>query len=245
MANLRHFKLFLKQVLGFVFFIFTCAMVFGFVLLIQQYLKTSKSTEIAHLLIQGDLHQVGLRSIQEQVNRSVQGDLLSLDVERVRGSLEFLPWVYRVSVRKRWPDSLVVYLQEQEAVAHWNDKFYLNKYDEIFQAPALPGQKPLISLYGEDMLASEIVKKAKQFQEMLGKINLHVNKVRLTYRHAWEITLQGGVILYIGQYETLGRLQRFVTLYPQLEDLERIEYIDLRYDTGLAVGWIQNKKGSA
>ena len=47
------------------------------------------------------------------------------------------------------------------------------------------------------------------------------------------ITLQGGVTLYAGQRYRPD--STFLALYHRLKP-ERIKYIDLRYDTGLAVG---------
>lgn len=245
MAISPAFGLFLKQVGGLSLFVLTCVGIFCFTKTIEQQLKDTNETEISKLIIQGDLHQVGLRRIQEQASRSAQGSLLfDLDVESTREALEFLPWVHRVAVRKRWPDTLVIHIQEQKAIARWNSEFYLNQYSEIFDAPPLPGQERLVDLEGKAEFAPEIASQAKQFQLILKKSNLHLNKVKLTPRHAWEITLEGGVVLFVGQHDVIGRLQRFLVLYPQIENVEQIEYIDLRYDTGLAVGWIKAKKAT-
>ena len=40
----------------------------------------------------------------------------------------------------------------------------------------------------------------------------------------------------------MGRLQRFIELYPVLEqqgqaENKRVSYVDLRYDSGASVGW--------
>ncbi|MGL5697786.1 MAG: cell division protein FtsQ/DivIB, partial [Kluyvera sp.] len=46
----------------------------------------------------------------------------------------------------------------------------------------------------------------------------------------------------LGRGDTIKRLARFVELYPVLQqqaqtDGKRISYVDLRYDSGAAVGW--------
>ena len=47
----------------------------------------------------------------------------------------------------------------------------------------------------------------------------------------------------LGRDDTMKRLQRFIDLYPVLlrqaqTDNKRIGYVDLRYDSGAAVGWL-------
>jgi cell division protein FtsQ len=60
----------------------------------------------------------------------------------------------------------------------------------------------------------------------------------LSERFAWRLTLVGGLTLDLGRTEFIDRVQRFVDLYPLLINNERyLEYVDLRYDTGMAVGW--------
>ncbi|MDU7648777.1 MAG: FtsQ-type POTRA domain-containing protein [Klebsiella michiganensis] len=49
--------------------------------------------------------------------------------------------------------------------------------------------------------------------------------------------------LNLGRGDTMKRLQRFMELYPVLQqqaqtDGKRISYVDLRYDSGAAVGWV-------
>jgi cell division protein FtsQ len=60
----------------------------------------------------------------------------------------------------------------------------------------------------------------------------------LSERFAWQVQLNNGIKLNLGRQEFINRLQRFINLYPLLQQDERdINYVDLRYDTGMAVGW--------
>lgn len=49
--------------------------------------------------------------------------------------------------------------------------------------------------------------------------------------------LDKGPVLILGRGDVVARLQRFIDVYPLLDEHERIAYLDLRYDTGIAVGW--------
>ena len=71
----------------------------------------------------------------------------------------------------------------------------------------------------------------------------------LSERFSWQLTLDDGVTLNLGREERVERIQRFMDVYPiikaqlkakkitEKQQNQAVDYIDLRYDTGLAVGW--------
>ena len=67
----------------------------------------------------------------EQVNL---GNFFNLDVNDVQEKVAKLPWVYSVSVRKKWPDELKIYVVDQKPIAHWNGDFLINENGNAFQA---------------------------------------------------------------------------------------------------------------
>ena len=82
-------------------------------------------------------------------------------------------------------------------------------------------------------------------QTILTGAALPIDELFLSERFAWQITLQNQVRLNLGRQEFIDRLQRFVDVYPLLkQDKRAVEYVDLRYDTGLAVGWSAHDKRS-
>ena len=63
--------------------------------------------------------------------------------------------------------------------------------------------------------------------------------------HTLCVQLANGIELNLGRQEFIDRLQRFIDVYPLLaKQPKAVKYVDLRYDTGLAVGWqdAQDKK---
>jgi cell division protein FtsQ len=60
----------------------------------------------------------------------------------------------------------------------------------------------------------------------------------LSERFAWNLRLANGIKLNLGRSEFIDRLQRFVDIFPLISAQNKsVDYVDLRYDTGLAVGW--------
>ncbi|GAL13019.1 cell division protein FtsQ [Vibrio astriarenae] len=69
-------------------------------------------------------------------------------------------------------------------------------------------------------------------------LGLAITSLVLNERRAWQIILDNGMRLELGKESMDERIDRFVSLYYQLgEKAQRVSYIDLRYDTGAAIGW--------
>lgn len=76
----------------------------------------------------------------------------------------------------------------------------------------------------------------------LAKNNFKLKMVSMSARHSWQLGLDNDIRLELGRDDPSGRLARFEELYPALQQQaqatnQRISYVDLRYDTGAAVGW--------
>ena len=79
--------------------------------------------------------------------------------------------------------------------------------------------------------------------QVLAKDKFTLKVAAMTARRSWQLTLNNDIKLNLGRGDTMKRLQRFMELYPVLQqqaqtDGKRISYVDLRYDSGAAVGWV-------
>ena len=87
----------------------------------------------------------------------------------------------------------------------------------------------------------------RNFKIILETSGFYIKEVKLSDTYIWSILLENGIWLKLGrdgdiidQYirnddVLLSRLKLFVEAYPHLENKDLIEYIDLRYDSGMAV----------
>ena len=66
-------------------------------------------------------------------------------------------------------------------------------------------------------------------------------------REQWRFRLDDGTEIRLGRRETGSRTERFfAVVVPQLAPrLDDIEYVDLRYSNGFAVGWYPPPEGEA
>jgi cell division protein FtsQ len=179
--------------------------------------------------------RVETEKVLQVVRNEVQGNFFTVDIERLRRSLERLPWVRNVGIHREFPHNLTVQLEEHEALARWNMTALVNRQGEVFVAAteqALPG------FFGQDGTAAEVTQQYTQFSQQLASLGLHVTRVVLSQRHAWQLQLNNGMVLELGREEMQQRLARFVDVYPYslMAMQDRVKYVDLRYRNGFAVG---------
>ena len=230
-------RLLLKRWPEKLFFLLVVASVSGvFVVLVEQMVK-EQSVPLTELVVQGDRSYVADNELQHALKDIPNGgNFFTLDVTKVQNKVESLPWVRRASIRKQWPNRLVVYLHEQQPVAWWNERSFINTQGELFEAP-MKLKQPLAHLSGPKQSEGKVLATYLQLKQLLEFTGFNIATLALSPRHDWNVQLSDGLKLIVGQSDMLDRMQRFIDLYPVLEDKDKIDYLDLRYDTGIAVGF--------
>lgn len=166
------------------------------------------------------------------------------DIQEIKQRFLDVPWVRNVVVRKVYPNRLGITLSEHQPVAHWNEGFYISDQGVIF---ALPKERfageGLPVLFGPDSEGKVVLEAWKKIKQDLILRNLTLSSVAMDLRGAWTITLDNGVKLILGRGDWLPKIDRFVSVFPNIEipEGERLSYVDLRYEHGVSVGFIKNK----
>ncbi|NRD75851.1 FtsQ-type POTRA domain-containing protein [Shewanella sp. VB17] len=200
---------------------------------------------IESVAVKGERDKTSDEEIQIALRDLMKRSFFSADVNQVQAALEALPWVYQASVRREWPSKLKVYLVEQQVVAHWNNDAWLNVHGQVFEAPKRDQMDELPSLAGPEGQSNLVLTTFRQVSELLKINGLNLKSLHLSPRHAWHGTLDNGIMLELGREDKMARIQRFINVYPVLiKQLKPVAKVDLRYDTGLAVGWENAQKES-
>lgn len=205
---------------------------------LTQWLEDEQRVPLRRILIAGERNYLNDEDVRAVVRRGQKGSFFELNVDKVHEDIEALPWVYKVSVRKEWPDTLRVYVVEQTAVAKWHDDMLLNPFGGSFQTKAPEELQGLPMLFGPGGSEKAALEGYRSMQELLQSSGLRIVELSLSERFAWQLRLHNDINLNLGRTEFMGRLQRFIDVYPLLiKENKAVSYVDLRYDTGLAVGW--------
>jgi cell division protein FtsQ len=203
---------------------------------------------LAVIEVKGDFRQLMKEDLQAAIAPYAEDGFFTVDVAAIRRAAERLPWVYKASVRRIWPETLRVQIEEQHPVAHWQENGYLNAHGEAFfpQHKAAALQLPWLS--GPQGQEQKVLAHYGQVVDTLAPLGLQVQQLVLDERRAWSVRLNDEVQLWLGRAEPWQRLQRFVRAYPgvfagRMAELERV---DLRYSNGFSVLWeMQGTDGDA
>lgn len=184
--------------------------------------------------VEGELHHVTREQLQLIVGRHLRGNFFTLDLVQARNAFQKLPWVRNVSVRRRWPSSLEVTVEEHKELARWGNIALVNSYGELFHA-ASDSELPVF--YGPGDGVREVAEHYATFSNLLQPTGMKVMQLALSPRRAWEIGTSTGMVIAVGRDHMDARLQKFARVYDTtLGKLGApVAYVDLRYPNGFAV----------
>ena len=211
---------------------------------LNEVLTDEQQVPIASLSVQGELIYTDKSEIRQALLSKPLGSFFTADVDQIRARIEALPWVKQASLRKVWPDRLSVHVTEQTPIAHWNGDRLLNAEGDVFSAELDTRKLPqaLPQLFGPEREVEQTLTAYRDLQGLLSLNGLSISALRLTDRFSVNVVLTSGIELKLGREATAERIKRFIDLLPKIKshpnnEKQRIEAVDLRYDTGVAVSW--------
>ncbi|WPL16058.1 Cell division protein FtsQ [Thiorhodovibrio winogradskyi] len=189
------------------------------------------------ITVDGEMRSLSRQALQERVASHLTGGILSQDLGALRERVEALPWVKGASLRRVWPDRLILEVSEHEAVARWGEDGLVTREGVIFhpQDRRVPAGLPRLS--GADERAVEVVDRLLLWQPRLADLGLLIDALECDRRGDWTLELLGGPVLHFGTEQLERRLTRLLATFPRIEAVAVPERIDLRYSNGLAVLW--------
>ncbi len=199
---------------------------------------------LSKIVLQGNLQYVSTLDVQRAFARLDHiGTFMSQDIDVLQTSVQSIPWVSHASIRKQWPDTIKVFLTEHQVQAIWNGNALLDDDGIVFDGDIGLVKEEHVKLYGPDGSAPEVLKVWRQYNSQFQAIGRNISSLLLNERRAWQIILDNGIRLELGKESLDERIARFFLLYKQLgNEVDKFSYIDLRYDTGAAVGWISEQE---
>ena len=191
--------------------------------------------------VKGDFRYLDKQELQGAIAPHVEGGFFTVDVSAIRTVAEQLPWVYKATVKRVWPATLRIQIEEQQAIAQWGEQGYLNKEGKPFFPKQRHPALKLPALAGPEGHELKVLENYQRVTRTLAPLGLAVAGMELDSRRAWHLQVSEGVLLELGRTDTRERLQRFISAYPTVfaGRLEQLKRVDLRYSNGFSVDWQQ------
>lgn len=197
---------------------------------------------IGEITIEGSFQRVSTIQIEAAIAPELERGFLSIDLAELRRRIESLDWIDEAKVGRAWPNRLVVHVTEHRAAARWGQNGLLNVRGELFTDNARYAFPELPSLTGPEGSEHDVARWYLAVRGRLAAAHLGLDTLSMDARGAMHLVLDSGLEVRLGRRAVDDRLDRFFDVVaPALaEELPRIEYVDLRYTNGFAVGWLPN-----
>ena len=191
------------------------------------------------------LRHVNYLTLRAGTQGRIKGNFFTTNLESVRSVFESVPWVRRASVRREWPNQLIVALEEHEALGTWGeDGRLLSVKGDVFTANIAEAddEQALPAFEGPVGSEKDVLARFNELRTSFAQVELVPQELSLSNRYAWTVKLDNGMSVELGREQDRNtlrkRVQRLVGVYPQLVarlQEGRIDTIDMRYPNGLAL----------
>lgn len=201
-------------------------------------LRNPDDFPLNHVKIEGSLSHLTNETVQEALSPYVMTGFFGIDLENIKIHLLEQPWIKNVFIQRVWPDTIVIKIEERKPYLRWTEQAVLSELGEVFypDAQSIP-QLPVLD--GPDSQKHRMIAMYEWLVNQLSPIGFSVEKLELTPRGSWILTLGNNLTLQLGKDSIEQRVSRFLVLYPHVakNTQNAIKYIDLRYPNGIAVGY--------
>jgi cell division protein FtsQ len=203
---------------------------------------------ITRIVVQGETVHNNDVTLRANVASRLQGNFFTLDLANARSAFEAVPWVRKVTVRREFPDRLVVKLEEHRSAGFWgedSDSRLVNTFGEVFEANIGDVEnEELPRLIGPEGQSMQVLEMYRRLQQQFTPLDASIEELSLTGRGGWRLQLDGGAVFEMGRGtvdELSARMLSFTQTYTQVLSayqrvgLDRVESVDLRHSGGYAI----------
>ncbi len=232
-------------------FCFVAAMVFliDFVLQPQRF-------PTRHVDVEGSLQNTHESQITDAIIAAVRdANILQVDLAQVARATQQNPWVETAQIKRRWPDTLVVYINERVLRSRWNESMWLDQNGIAVEIPGFVDHA-LPHLKGPAGREQEVLVQYQRWVQLLRDAGLKLIELENTKRDSWNLVAEfaqapaagegpadpfqtGRFEIKFGIDNLQQKMDRFLKLYGNSLAMaaQDLLIVDLRYPDGVAIRW--------
>lgn len=202
---------------------------------------------VSKLEIAGDFKHLDPVQVRARLQPELSGTLLSLNLDQIRATAENLPWVAQARIERVWPDAVRVSLREHTPYARWGEKSLLSDSGVVFTPTEEITIEGLPQLSGSGGQQDLVVQTFRELSARIGAGDFAIAALTLNPRGEWTARTGSGVELRLGRGDPLPKAALIAGVVTRSLGLRlaEINYVDLRYSNGFAVGWAERCSATA
>jgi cell division protein FtsQ len=202
----------------------------------------SSHWNIDNIELDAEFKRVNSEQIRVAVASYPERSFFKVKVNDIRENIMHIPWVQQVTIKKKWPNSIIIKVIEHKAVAVWNDNKLLNEKGEVFKVDSIDDLAALPSISGNDGNSQQIWDKYIRFNDIVKSTGFDIDTTKVSSRGGWSLYLSNGININLGSQKMDAKLVRLTDTWTKLlnKNKQLPHYIDLRYTNGYVVKWPQS-----
>lgn len=229
---------------------------------------------IEQIEVRGQFRQVNAEQVRDTVEETLRGNYFSVSLEEIEASIGLMPWVFDASVRRQWPSTLVVEVEEVQPIAEWGTDQWLNASGDLVNRERWDTKLPV--LFGPESMQETVWRKFQNWHGMFASHGLSLDRLELDERELWYLDLSlsalvrdrnplaasvidsavehdpagdqefGQVTMIVDNTDATARIARLIGALNSklIAEFPSMKSIDLRYPNGFAINWIQQSPES-
>lgn len=201
--------------------------------------RIAQDVPIRQVSVATELEHVNRDRVREVCSRYVGGGFFSADLKGLEQDLGTIPWIRSASVRRSWPNRIVISIEEQVPRFRWGEKGLLNKYAEPFEVGNAEMFSNLPQLHGNEGREMRLAKIYLHYSKAFREAGLVIEKLHEDERLNMQLQLKNGMEIAIGSENVSQKLDQFLRSYELFSPTQqaRILAVDLRHGNGMAIRW--------
>ena len=236
-------------------------------LFLLDWLYNPEKFRIEEVEIRGQLDHVDTELIRTAVASELDGNYFSARLEEIEGAIRTLPWVFDANVRRRWPSTLVVGVDEVRPIAAWGQDRWLNASGDLVEREPWDGKLPVLD--GPESKKEVVWRAFQEWRGLFASQGLTLDRLEFDERELWHMTLSfagpmdrqrapeadaadrplpvtAEVVMIVDNLDAGARIRRLISALNRqlITDFPSMRSIDLRYPNGFAIHWVNGMPGA-
>ena len=136
-----------------------------------------------------NLQHTTTKEVESALSGRLSGNFFSINLSQTREVFETLPWVRYAAVRRIWPNTLRISVEEQQPLALWNDTQMVNTWGQLFTAnrAAVDNEDSLPQFIGPDGSERLMVQRYAELTRWFAPLDVRAKQLTLNDRYAWQV----------------------------------------------------------